>query len=892
MTLQATLESRTPAAETASIRQKLEWPGRICILLAVIATPWLFGGVYFSAQFLMALCCMVGIGLLWFESGVSERRSLVLPFLMLPLMIGIFLALLQMVPLGDAFGWLLGKQKELYPLLTGDPTVAPSISMSRSDTWNQAGLLVVAFGSLCLGCRYFRSNAHVKILLIVLTLVGVAISLFGLIQALTTDNSRFIYWTVELVGGGYPFGPYVNRNNAAGLLLICFGASLGLITITFERERRGPKPLGTKDLPFWSQLKNHSLQFIAELDAPKVASLLAPVAIASGIIGSLSRGGVLSLLVAGIATLLLYGIARRPNFSAFVFIPAFLLAILIASWLGFGDKLMDRMDEINTVEVTSQSDIRIEHWRDTWPATKEFGPLGSGVGAYDEVHRIYNRGRTQTVFTYAENQFFQALVELGWPGLILVLASWLLMLYYSLFLLFRGSSASTFGIGVAALFTTVGVAIASFFDFGLYIPANMLMMSLFCGFVAYHAQSLSSRLKKRGWLYRETPNWVAQILFLITFAALSVFALDFWRKWQIQTVSRGEFPHRTFAFDHPDLSETEELIADLRPMVERTRYREGVDYLGRLWIHRSRLQLLDILESGNATEDREQLWQRTSLDMIQENIWALHEDGAFFSADKFAKREFIKENLPEAYKYLKVSRQLDPMDAQTHLMLGQINAIHRRTSVASQDMERVIMLAPNKVDYKYLTGFYYLQIGNSKKAAGHLRSLLENDPRQFAKVMKLIFGGSQRNVAAIDEMMVARDIMPDDPYLLYQVAKKYLTDPAARSLALNRSDKLLADITPDDRKLMITWAEVKFEKQDYSECLRLYDNYLFSRPQDNTIHYRVAQIHMLLGDLDMAEEKLNKINRMTDSTSLKAKSDKLLEQIRQKRKTNGDSEIR
>jgi tetratricopeptide (TPR) repeat protein len=892
MTLQATLESRTPAAETASIRDKLEWPGRICILLAVVVTPWLFGGVYFSAQFLMALCCMAGIGLLWFESGVSERRSLVLPFLMIPLLLGISLALFQMVPLGEAFGWLLGKQKEFYPLFTGDPLATPSISMSRSDTWNQVGLLVVAFSALSLGCRYFRSNAHAKILLIVLTVLGVAIALFGLIQALTDDKRRFIYWTVELVGGGTPFGPYVNRNNAAGLLLICFGASLGLIATTFERERRGPKPLGTKDLPFWTQFKNHSLRFIAELNAPRIAALLAPMVIATGIIGSLSRGGTLSLLVAGITTLFLYGMARRPSFSAFIFIPAFLLAILIAFWLGFGDQLMNRMEDINTVDVTSQSDYRIQHWKDTWPATKEFGLLGSGVGAYDEVHRIYNRGRTQVVFTYAENQFYQALVELGWPGLALVLASWGIMLYCSLTLLFRGSSALNVGIGVAGLFTTVGVSLASFFDFGLYIPANMLMMSLFCGFVAYHAQSLSSRLKKKGWLYHETPNWIAQILFLVTFAALSMFALDFWRKWQIQSVARGDYPYRTFSLDNPDLEKTDEMIADLEPMVATTRSREGIDYLGRLWIHRSRLQLLDILESGNTTEDRNQLWQRTSLDMVQENIWALHDDGAVFSADKFSQREFIKDNLPSAYKYLLVSRRLDPMDAQTHLMLGQINAIHRRTSTASQDMERAILLAPNKVDFKYLTGFYYLQVGNSKKAAGHLRDLLENDPKQFDRVMKLIFGGSQRNVAAIDEMTVARDIMPDDPYLLYQVAKKYLTLPAARSLALNRADKLLTDITPDDRKLMISWAEVKFEKQEYAECIKIYESYLFSRPQDHTIHYRVAQIHLMLGDFDTAEEKLSRILRMTDSANLKAKAEKLLEQVWEKRKTNGDSENR
>ena len=136
MTLQATLGSQNQKSTTADIRRKFEWPGRVCILFALLIAPWLYGSVYFSAQFLMAILCLVGIGFLWFESGVSERRSLILPYLLIPLFCGIILALIQIVPLGESFSWLLGRQSELYPLLTGSSGVAPSISMSRSDTWD------------------------------------------------------------------------------------------------------------------------------------------------------------------------------------------------------------------------------------------------------------------------------------------------------------------------------------------------------------------------------------------------------------------------------------------------------------------------------------------------------------------------------------------------------------------------------------------------------------------------------------------------------------------------------------------------------------------------------------------------------------------------------------
>ena len=883
MTLQATLENSSSKTPTAEIRQKFEWPGRVLILLAIVVSPWLYGSIYFSAQFFIAICSLLGIAFLWFESGVSERKSLILPYLMVPLAIGIVLALVQLIPLPEWAEWLVGRQKELYPLLTGNENVAPSISMSRSDTWDQIGLLFVAFAALCLGCRYFRTISHVKLLLATIAINGVAISLFGMIQSLTAESNT-IFWTVPLLKGGVPFGPYVNRNNAAGYLLICLGASIGLASIMLARPQRGPKPLGTKDLPFWTQFNRHFLRFIADLDAPKVAALIAPTIISAGVMGTLSRGGVLSLLAGAVATLLFYGMARKPSFSAFIFIPSFFLAILLAFWLGMGEQLVERLEKIETVDVTSQSDYRIQHWIDTWPATSDFGILGSGIGAYDEVHRLYNTGRSQYVYRYAENQFYQALVEIGWPGLILLLMAWALSFYFSWFMLFKGSSPSTIGIGVAGIFTTVSVAVASVFDYGLYMPANMLLMSIFCGFLAFHAQSLSTRLKKRNWLHVETKNGIAQMLLLVVFAALATFALDFYRKWQIQAAVR-EYPVRTFDLNNPALPEVDRLIEKIQPLVQQTRFAEGVDYMARLLIHRSRLQMFAAIEKesgeGNFESDPQQLWLRTSLDMVQENYWGLYRDGLVFDAPDFLNRPFLVDNLPWARQFLLENRKIDPMEAQTHLMLGQVNAVAQSRRMASEDMERAILLAPNKTDLKYLAGFYYLQIGDNKSAARHFKSMLENETRQFPKVMKVIFGLAGRNTLSIDEMSVVNDVMPDNPELLYELVAKWLTpDTPAHRKALDRADRLLNDLSASDRKLLLIKAEIKLLKKQYEEAIEQFKFCLDSNPNDYKTRFRVATILEKLGDLETAKSELDYILKLGDDETLKKKVRQLLKKIK------------
>ena len=160
-----------------------------------------------------------------------------------------------------------------------------------------------------------------------MTVNGCLISFFGIIQSLTSD-SGFIYWSIELVNGGTPFGPYVNRNNGAGFLLICMACSIGLMVILMgNKVERGPRQIVSKEIPFWRQFTFHLALFLSELNAKKSASIIATILIGIGIIATLSRGGVLALLVALIVTLFFYGMARRPSFSGFIFIPMVALTL-------------------------------------------------------------------------------------------------------------------------------------------------------------------------------------------------------------------------------------------------------------------------------------------------------------------------------------------------------------------------------------------------------------------------------------------------------------------------------------------------------------------------------------------------------------------------------------
>ena len=312
--------------------------------------------------------------------------------------------------------------------------------------------------------------------------------------------------------------------------------------------------------------------------------------------------------------------------------------------------------------------------------------------------------------------------------------------------------------------------------------------------------------------------------------------------------------------------------------------------MARLWIHRARLQLLDKLLEENRVDEPEQLWQRTSLDMMQENAWALEQEGKIFSALKFKRDYFITENLPWARQYLLESRKIDPMESQTHLMMGQVNAIIGNSSTASENMERAIMLAPNKVDLKYLCGFYYLQTGNSQKATKHLRDLLDYSPIQFRKVMRIIFGGAQRSLSSIDEMTVAEKLVPDNPRLLYMLAKRHLPRSSpARRVALNRALSLLSDVSPSDREMLLLKAEILFESQRYVDSIEQFQFCLDSMPDDYKTHIRVAKILLMLSDLETAETKLNYVVKMANGEPQRKTAQKMLEQIEELRKQQSET---
>jgi tetratricopeptide (TPR) repeat protein/O-antigen ligase len=723
----------------------------------------------------------------------------------------------------------------------------------------------LAIAGLLLGCRYFRTTRDLTMLLGAMTFNGAALSFFGMLQRFSGTDKLF--WTVELTQGGVPFGPFVNRNNAGGFLLICLACAIGLLhLLTTNRKNKGPLPIISKEIPIWRQFSQLILVFLSELTAAKMAVIIAVVFVATGILATLSRGAISAMLIGATVTLIFYGVARRPRNLSIILIPLTVAVLVLGGWLGFADQIMERFDKSTLVELT---DPRFKNWSDTWPSVSEMGLLGSGLGSYSKVHRLYRTDVEHRYFEYAENQYFQALVESGWLGLTVYVLAWLMAFYYAFFLLFRSQSPATLSTGLAGMFLLSSQAFASFFDFGFYIPANMLAMSVAVGVLAYYAHSMANRLKKKTPLRFLAPNILAQAVLILVFSAGTMSSLDFYRESKIEKLVK----QRNTDFRSHDLDLTNSEIAALVRHLNRASSTPALNRVGDLYVHRARLELFNSLVDDEALQQmdaemadhaKQVLWEQTALPGLFEYRQSLA-DKSGLSLAQFRSNAFMKDDLPVARRFYAESCRLSPLQPRIHMRIGFIDTILNGIDSGRESLENASELAPTNPFIRRTIGEFYLIADDPASAAPHLKAYLELEPKEFEPVLNMLTGRTSRRVKPVDHELILEACLPTDAKMLYEFATKY-AEPRTmvRQIALERAEDLLADQSVSQTGAIALSAEIKVALGEYDVAIENFNAVLKRNPADHATRYRLVRVLSDQGLLDEALDAATQLVRLND----------------------------
>ena len=878
MTLQATVESGSAAkhsgVDSMTWSSWFSWVARGLILAAIVLSPWMIGAVQAWAQFWLSIALLIALSFWWFETALNKRSVQAVPYLSALLMIGILIGLFQIVPLPSGLAdFFLGRQTELYSRFA-ETTVNPDaelntttarITLNTNGTWEQIRLLVIALSAMLLSCRYFRTPRDLTVFLAAMTINGAALSIFGLFQKLASDGQS-IYWAIPLELGGNPFGPYVNRNNAGGYLLICLACSVGLMYLLMcERKNRGPLPIISKEMPFWRQISYQFLYFISELTATKLASLIAIVFVAAGVFATVSRGSILALLVATTMTVLSYGIAKRPKNMGLILLPLALCVALLTVALGFGNDIIQRFDTIDTTGEVSEWNGRTQTWADTWPSVDQMGKLGSGLGTYEIVSRLYRTNKEENVFEYAENQYFQALIEAGWPGLLVYLCAWGLAFHYVYFLLKIGQSPATVGVGLVGVFLLWSQAIASFLDFGFYIPANTIAMSAVMGVIAYFAHSMAYRLKKTTFLRFHFPNSFVQVLLVVVFAACTLVCMDLNRRSRIE----GLRAPLVLTHNNPDHELTTKRIKSLTPLAVNSRSVRASNELGRLFVHRAMLELLEqrVTELNLQRSDdelMERIWSEVSLLKIHERSQILGRRSSL-SRSTFLDHESLQYNLPLAKTWFSASLKHSPLQPEVQVILGQIVAILENTDAASKYLDRGIELAPSNLNLLENVTYVYIQAQANELAAPHVKRLLEIDPKKFKKLIELLIFHLSSGDQTPDFQVILDRMLPDDPELLFEFADRYApADSITQKMALERAEALLEKVSQSDVDVRVLLGRVRIALGDVSGGIDQLITAINSDPNNTDVRSDLVDILIEADRIDDALEQARELYRTNE----------------------------
>lgn len=766
-------------------------------MLAVIAAaPWRYGGVeltvqwYLFAGLLAALTCWLIATILRLRE--QPRRELCLPVAVLPLIGGIALGTLQLLPLTEANGWRqplpgfshskasaqparAGASGTFLPSIHAQQPQAPA-SLYPAATRLDLARLIMGLTGFCLGTWLFRTSAAQRWLWIVLGGCGALLALFGIAGTLSPGAGPFAFVSGE---EGASFGSFINRNNASGYLNLCLGAAVGLaVPALIKRSResedatRPGKHYGkhawqrshrSEAATVWQDRLNRWLAW----DAGRLSVLAAVALITAGILCAFSRGGVVALCGAALVTGLVAIRARRRTTVAFLAVGGLALSLLLVNWVGLSEDVQDRLATLFAEDITQNG--RIEHWQDALRAASAAPMVGTGLGTYRYAYRPHQTRFFEGWFYHAENQYVEALLEGGFLGLLLLLSA-IALVAVSLGKLLDGRSrdGAAVAAGLAGVFILTSQGLQALFDFSLYIPANMLALAVVCGALT---GSAAARVAEKSWPWRLPAGRPATVLTL----AATLLACGLLGLREVSAASQAASARQALPkLNSPTALGAEELDATLTYLQRAAAKRPDDAVLQReladLWIYRYRLAAYRRLQQAAVAPDtnyKEQLWQLTRPSLLPVQAARLRRRGDDGAWEKLRRDPLVLDSLQPAVQHLRAAQAACPVLPGVYEKLAALAfvATSRGSSGLARELrQRAVRLQPGDPDLLYRAGLLADTAGERTQAYRLWKQSLEHKPRYLEPLLAFA-------VRDMEPKRLVETILPDSPKLLVDLAE-------------------------------------------------------------------------------------------------------------------------
>lgn len=368
--------------------------------------------------------------------------------------VGLFFALVvfQLINLpGSVIHVLSSKTFSLYDHLVPAASQRPyfTLSIYPNATISEILKLLSFFGIFFLLINYKPTKKGLDRIINVIIFFGLAISLFGIIQKYSYPDR--VYWFDAQDSASQCFGPFINHNNFAGYINMIIPLALGYSLTEMPLSKR-------------------------------VIYAICVVVMSLALFLSMSRGG---LLVYTLTMLFFLLFSRLKEYFQTKVKTAFIwMIIIVCLGIIFIERraVLERFSTLFRKETFAVFGHGYS-WLDILKTWADFPLFGTGLGTFGNISTMYNSSASQTLFTYAHNDYLQLLSEVGLLGFILII--WFFAVYFKSVIKMWFERHDTYAIclvlgGLASLFSMLAY---SLLDFNLHIPANTVLFFVIMGLV-------------------------------------------------------------------------------------------------------------------------------------------------------------------------------------------------------------------------------------------------------------------------------------------------------------------------------------------------------------------------------------------------------------------------
>jgi hypothetical protein len=433
--------------------------------LVVLLIGWtLFAFAHYYRATMLPLACGIGVLAMLEPPAIARRGTRLLDAALILSIGGIAL---QLVPLGALVRGRMAPAAEAYDRamrfvpVNASGAAARPLSIDAPATWLAlAGVAAVALLFWCLRTMFARGG--VRATMRAVAWIGLLVTPLAVVQHVIPLPMVDRAWDVT-ARGLRPYGPFVNRNDFAGWLIMAAPLTAGYALARLRSRRR------------------HDERFDpgTTVDATSIWLGLAVSLMAAGLLFSQSRSGLLGA-GAGVALFAVLSRGRTTKRETAWALAAFAVIALIAATYADVHALSTRLQDSFGEGLGS----RLSIWRQTWPVVRDFWPFGSGAGTYQSVMVRYQTMSRFYYASHADNEGLQILAEggllLGIPA-ALTLASGVWLVAERL----RADRTAIFWLRAGAAAGLLALVAQNMVEMTLRVPANEVMFALLAAVATY-----------------------------------------------------------------------------------------------------------------------------------------------------------------------------------------------------------------------------------------------------------------------------------------------------------------------------------------------------------------------------------------------------------------------